>query len=59
MQNSSARCGRESNSFRVEVGLHQSSALNPHLFLLVMDVLTEDVRKDVPRSMMFADYIVL
>ena len=37
----------ESNSFGVEVGL------------LLMDVLTEDVRKDVPGSMMFADYIVL
>ena len=30
-----------------------------HLFLLLMDVLTEDARKDVPRSMMFADDIVL
>ena len=38
----------ESNSFGVEVGLHQGSALSPYLFLLLMDVLTEDVRKDVP-----------
>ena len=49
----------ESNSFGVEVGLHQGSALSPYLFLLLMDVLTEDVRKDVPGSMMFADDIVL
>ena len=49
----------ESNSFDVEVGLHQGSALSPYLFLLLMDVLTEDVRKDVPGSMMFADDIVL
>ena len=49
----------ESNSFGVEVGLHQGSALSPYLFLLVMDVLTEDVRKDVPGSMMLADDIVL
>ena len=49
----------ESNSFGVEVGLHQGSALSPYLFLLLMDVLTEDVRKDVPVSMMFADDIVL
>ena len=48
-----------SNSFGVEVGLHQGSALSPYLFLLLMDVLTEDVRKDVPRSMIFADEIVL
>ena len=49
----------ESNSFGVEVGLHEGSALSPRLFLLLMDVLREDVRKDVPGSMMFADDIVL
>ena len=49
----------ESNSFGVEVGLHQGSALSPYLFLLLMDVLTEDARKDIPGSMMFADDIVL
>ena len=45
--------------FRVEVGLHQGSVLSPYLFLLLIDVLTEDVRKDVPGSMMFAYDIVL
>ena len=30
-----------------------------YMFLLLMDVLTEDVRKNVPGSMMFADDIVL
>ena len=49
----------ECNSFGVDVGLHQGSALSPCLFLLLMDVLTEDVRKDVSGSMMFADDIVL
>ena len=49
----------ESNSFEVEGGLHQGSALSPYLFLLMMDVLTQDVRKDVPGAMMFADDIVL
>ena len=47
MQNSSAQCGR---------GEQQ---LWGNLILLLMDVLTEDVRKDVPGSMMFADNIVL
>ena len=37
----------ESNSFAVEVRLHQGSASIRYLFLLLMDVLTEDVRKDV------------
>ena len=40
----------ESNSFGVDVGLHQGSALSPYLFLLLMVVLTEDVRKDIPET---------
>ena len=43
----------------MEVDLHQGSALSPYMFLLLMDVLTEDVRKDVPGPMMFADDSVL
>ena len=49
----------ESGSFNVDVGLHQGSALSPYLFLILMDVLTEGVKKEVPESMMFADDIVL
>ena len=33
--------------------------ISPYLFLLLIDVLTEDVRKDVHGAMMFADDIVL
>ena len=56
MQNSSAQCGRGEQQLwgggpTSEVGLHQD------LFLLLMDVLTEDVRKDVHGSMLFADDI--
>ena len=49
----------ESDSFNVDVGLHQGSTLSPYLFLVLMDVLTEGVRKEVPEYMMFADDIVL
>ena len=49
----------ESGSFKVDVGLHQGSVLSPYLFLMLMNVLTEGVRKEVPESMMFADDIVL
>ena len=49
----------ESSKFNVEVGLHQGSALSPYLFLILMDVLTEMVRKEAPESMLFPDDIVL
>ena len=49
----------ESSKFNVEVGLPQGSALSPYLFLILMDVPTERVRKEAPESMLFADDIAL
>ena len=45
--------------FKVGVGLHQGSALSPFVFTIIMDKLTEDIRKDAPWDMLFADYVVL
>ena len=40
-------------------GLHQGSALSPFLFTGVFDVITEEVRKEPPWTVMFADHIVI
>ena len=45
--------------FKVGVGLHQGSAIIPFLFAIIIDRLTESIRKDAPWDMLFADDIVL
>ena len=45
--------------FKVEVGLHQGSALSPFLFAVLMDRLTDEVRLESPWNMLFADDIVI
>ena len=54
------RCAVETTeSFKVKVGLHQGSALNPFLFAVIMDRLTNEVRRETPWTMLFADDIVI
>ena len=58
--NTSVVCAAgESESFQVKVGLHQGSALSPFLFVTLMDVLTEDVRLELPWAMLYADDIAM
>ncbi|KAK3510278.1 hypothetical protein QTP70_032702, partial [Hemibagrus guttatus] len=49
----------QTEEFKVEVGLHQGSALSPFLFVMVMDQLSEEVKQESPWTMMFADDIVI
>ena len=45
--------------FKVKVGLHQESALSPFLFAVIMDRLTDKVRREPPWRMLFADDIAI
>ena len=46
-------------SFKVKVRLHQTSALSLFLFAVIMDRLTDEVRREPPWMMLFADDIVI
>ena len=46
-------------SFKVKVALHQGSALSPFLFAVIMDRLMNEVRREPPWTMLFADDIVI
>ena len=43
----------------IEVGLHQGSALTPLLFVIIIDVITEEIDEGTPWAMLFADDLVL
>lgn len=45
--------GRE--EFKVEMGLYQESALNPFLFAMVIDRLTDKVIPESPWTALFAE----
>ena len=51
--------GKLSSSFSVKVGVHQWSALNPVLFIMVIDVLTEDVSDGSLIQLFYAYSLVL
>jgi hypothetical protein len=49
----------ETEHIDIEVGLHQGSALSPFLFIIILDVITEEIEEDTPWAMLFADDLVL
>jgi hypothetical protein len=38
----------DTDDFRINIGLHQGSALSPYLFALVMDEITRDIQGGIP-----------
>ena len=46
-------------SFKVKVGPHLESALSLFLFAVIMDKITDKVRREPPWTMLFADDIVI
>ncbi len=45
--------------FSISVELHQSSAVSPYLFTLVLDELTKHIQESISWCMMFADDIIM
>ena len=54
------RCALETTeSFKIKIGLYQGSALNSFLFAVIMNRLTDEVTREPPWTMLFADDIVI
>ena len=45
--------------FEVKVGVHQGSVLSPLLFAIIVNVITENVRKGVVNELLYADDLAL
>ena len=58
-RNSGEVCIGTTERFKIKVGLHQDSALSAFLFAVIMDRLTDEVRREPSWTMLFADDIVI
>ena len=45
--------------FEVKVGMHQGSVLSPLLFVIVVDIITENARRGVVNELLYANGLVL
>jgi len=49
----------DSKGFNVKVGLHQGSVLSPLLFVIVMEMISRELRAGLPLELLYADDLVL
>jgi len=49
----------DSNAFNVKVGLHQGSVLSPLLFVIVMEMISRELRAGLPLELLYADDLIL
>ena len=50
---------RETKEAEIEVGLHRGSAISPLLFVIIIDVITEEIEEGTLWAMLFADDLEL
>ena len=49
----------DSKAFNVKVGLHQGSVLSPLLFLIVMEMISRELRAGLPLELLYTDDLIL
>ena len=49
----------DSKAFNVKVGLHQGSVLSPLLFVIVMEMISRELRAGLPLELLYADELIL
>ena len=50
---------KTTESFKVKVGMHQGSVLSSFLFVVITNRITDEVRREPPWTMLFANDIVI
>jgi len=49
----------DSKAFNVKVGLHQGSVLSPLLLVIVMEMISIELRAGLPLELLYADDLIL